>query len=169
MKKGILIALLLGIITPWILSLIFLSLLTEFSVTAVPEGFPQILAILSFSSVAMPYNVPIFGYGYVIPLFIWLITGIFCGLFCKSALKGGLIALIGLFINILLFVALTTINPAYIPGYLTSFENAGLLGGFSLDFFVTLGIFLCWYSLTLPGGFLGGIMGGMVSRTGVAE
>ncbi len=75
MKKGILIGLLFGIMVPWILSAIFLTLLTDISWTAMPGGVPQVLAILSFSSVAFSYNVPLFGHGYVIPLFIWILTG----------------------------------------------------------------------------------------------
>lgn len=172
MKKGILFGLLFGIIVPWILSALFLTLLTDISWTGMTEGVPQVLAILSFSSVAFSYNVPIFGHGYVIPLFIWILTGLFCGLCCKSVLKGALMTLVGLGINILLFVMLTTINPDFIASeftYLRSTHALELLGGFSTEFFVNLGLFLCWYSLILPGGVLGGIMGGMISRTGVVE
>ncbi len=87
-------------------------------------------------------------------------------------LKGALLTLVGLGINIILFVMLTTIDPGYIASeftYLHSLHALELLGGFTAEFFVNLGLFLCWYSLILPGGVLGGIMGGMISRTGVVE
>ena len=129
MRKGMILALVLGIVLPWILSFLFLSLLSGIDFTELEGGFPQILAVLSFGSVAFSYNVPIFGYGYVIPLFIWLITGIFVGLFAKSTLKGALITFVGLIINVLLFVALNSVDPSFIPGSLQTAENAGLLSG----------------------------------------
>jgi hypothetical protein len=169
MRKGILVALLLTIITPLILSYIFLTLLTPIDWTRMDNGFPQILGILIFSSLAFAYSVPLFGYGYVIPLFIWLITGLFVGLFSKSAKRGVLITLLGLCIQILLIFILVQPNPSYIPAFLVSSENVGLLGGFSLDFLITLGFFLCWWALLLPGSVLGGIMGGLVSRSTISE
>jgi hypothetical protein len=169
MKKGILVALVLSIITPWILSFIFLSLLSPVSWTQLEGGFPQILAVLSFSSIAFAYNVPVFGYGYLIPMFMWLLTGLFVGLFCKSIKKGIIITILGLFIQILLFVLLTTMNPSFIPAFLITPENMELLGGFSLNFLISLGLFLCWWALLLPGSILGGIMGGLVSRTTISE
>ena len=87
MRKGILVALLLTIITPLILSYIFLTLLTPIDWTRMDSGFPQILGILSFSSLAFAYSVPLFGYGYIIPLFIWLITGFFALLLNKPTNK----------------------------------------------------------------------------------
>jgi hypothetical protein len=169
MKKTILLSLILGIILPWILIFIFLSLMTDINWTQMTGGFPQILSILSFSSVSFPHSIPIFGYGYTIPLFIWLVTGIICGLFAKSALKGALITFVGLFINVLIFAILTTMDPTFIPEGLIAAENVGLIGGFSMDFFVTLGLFLFMYSLTAPASLLGGIMGGLISRSGVVE
>ena len=169
MKKGILFAFLLSIITPLILSFILLTLLTPINWTQMPGGAPQILAILSFSSLAFPYNVPIFGYGYVLPLFIWIITGLLVGLLSKSAKKAALLTLFGLVIQVLLFAVLTSLDPTYIPSFLQSAENSALLGGFSTDFFITLGIFLFWYALTVPGGLIGSIMGGMVSRSSIPD
>jgi hypothetical protein len=169
MKKRMITALILGIVIPWILSYLFLYFLTDLNWVDVANtgGIPQILAILSFSSVGFNYNVPVFGYGYTIPLLIWILTGIFCGLLAKGAVKGALITLLGLFLNIMLFVILNMVNPAFIPGSLQTPETLGLLSGFSLDFVITLGIFLFWYSLTIPGGAIGGIIGGMISRTGI--
>lgn len=173
MKKSLLIGLILGITVPWLLTALFLTLLTDISWTTMTGGPAQVLAILSLGSVAFSTSVPLFGFGYVIPLLIWILTGLFCGLCCKSVLKGALLTLVGLGINILLFVILTTINPDFIAAaqypYLHSAQASGLLGGFSVEFITSLGIFLCWYSLILPGGVLGGIMGGMISRTGVVE
>lgn len=169
MKRNLIIALVLGIFIPWILIFIFLTLLTDINWTLLSGGFPQTLAILTFASVAFPYNVPIFGYGYVIPLFIWILTGLFCGLLCRSTLKGALITLIGLFVNIILFSILNLIDPSFIPTSLQTVENIGLLSGFSLDFIISLGLFLFWYALILPGGVLGGILGGMISRTGITS
>ena len=111
----------------------------------------------------------IFGYGYVIPLFIWIMTGVFVGLFSKSVKKAALLTLLGLLIQILLFTLLTTVDPSFIPAFLQNPENAALLGGFTTEFFITLGLFLCWYALTLPGGMIGSIMGGLVSRSAVQE
>jgi hypothetical protein len=96
MKKGNLIALLLCIVTPLLLSFLFLTLLTSINWTQMTGGAPQILAILSFSSIAFGTSVPIFGWGYVIPLFIWIITGILVGLFCKSAKKAAALTLVGI-------------------------------------------------------------------------
>lgn len=166
MKKGIIVGLILGIILPWILIFIFLNLLTDINWTQVTGGIPQYLAILSFGSVAFPYNVPIFGYGFVIPLLIWIMTGLICGLFSKSALMGAVLTLVGLVVNVVLFIALP---ESYIPAVLITGENAGLLGGITLEFFVTLGLFLGAYSLTAPGGALGGMLGGLISRSPVAE
>ena len=169
MKKGLIVAFVLAIVVPWILTFLFLTILTDVNWTQMPGGFGQILAILSFNAVAFEYNVPIFGYGYVIPLFMWILTGLFCGLFSKSALKGAVITVFGLFIHIVLFVMLYSINPAFIPGEYIMVESAGLLGGLSVDFFVTLGLFLCIYSFTLPGSVIGGLIGGIVSRTPIVE
>ena len=164
-----LIALILSIITPLILTLILLTLLTPIDWTKMTGGFPQVLAILSFSSIAFAYNVPIFGYGYLIPLFIWIITGIFVGLFCKSVKKATVLTLLGLLIQILLFTILTTVDGSFIPPLLQTEENLALIGGFSTDFFLTLGLFLFWYAFTVPGGILGSIMGGLVSRSTIPE
>jgi hypothetical protein len=169
MKRGIIIALLLSIITPLILSFILLTLLTPINWTQMTGGAPQILAILSFSTLAFPYNVPIFGYGYVIPLFMWLITGVFVGLFCKSVKKAAALTLLGIMIQVLLFAILTSMDPSFIPAFLQSPENTVLLGGFSTDFFITLGLFLFWYALTVPSGLIGSIMGGLVSRSSIPE
>jgi len=172
MKKNILAALIFGVIIPWILIFLFLTFLTDINWTQLTEGVPQYLAILSYGSIAFPYNTPIFGYGYTIPLLIWVITGVFCGLLCKSALKGAVFTLIGLLINAFLFIILTASIPNLLPSinpHLTSTLADPLVSGFSIDMFITLGLFLCWYSLTLPAGVLGGIMGGLISRTGVAE
>ena len=169
MKKGILVAILFSVILPWILSFLFLTFFSGINWTQMPEGIGQYLAILSFASVAFEYNMIIFGYGYVIPLLIWLLTGLFCGLLAKSALKGALISLVGLLVNIFLFIGLYSVNPAFIPGEFITAESAGLLGGISLDFLITLGIFLCWYSFTLPGGLLGGMIGGLISRSPVVD
>jgi hypothetical protein len=169
MKKGLIIAVVLSIVVPWILSFLFLTFLTDINWTQMPGGAGQILAILSFSAVAFEYNAPIFGYGYMIPLLIWILTGLFCGLFSKSALKGVLITLVGLLVHIILLVGLVSMNPAYIPSQFVTSENVGLLGGLSMDFFVTLGLFLCWYAFTLPGSLLGGMLGGIISRSPVAE
>jgi len=169
MKKGLIIAFVLTLVVPWILTFLFLTILTDANWTRMSGGFGQILAILSFNAVAFEYNVPIFGYGYVIPLFMWILTGIFCGLFCKSAWKGAVITVFGLFIHVLLFVVLYSINPAFIPSEYIMVESAGLLGGLSVDFFVTLGLFLGIYSFTLPGSVIGGLLGGRVSRSPVVE
>lgn len=170
-KKGILIAFVLCIITPLILSYIFLTLLTPINWTQMTGGFPQILALLSFSSIAFAYTVPIFGYGYVISLLIWLITGLFVGLFCKSAKNGVMITLLGLCIQIVLVIALVPTNPAFISSQtFLPFSAAGpLIGGISLDFLITLGLLLCWWGLLLPGSIIGGIMGGLVSRSTISE
>lgn len=172
MKRNIFTALIMGVIIPWILTFLFLTFLTDINWTQLTEGIPQYLAVLSFGSVGFAYNVPIFGYSYTIPLIIWVITGIFCGLLCKSALKGVVVTLIGLLINIFLFVVMNAMIPNLLPSITPSLESAlttPLLGGLSVDFLITLGLFLSWYSLTLPGSVLGGIMGGLISRTGVAE
>jgi hypothetical protein len=169
MNKGILIAVILSIITPLILSFIFLTLLSPINWTLLEGGFPQILAILSFSSIAFSYNVPLFGYSYCIPLFMWILTGLLVGLCCKSVKRGVLITILGLLIQILLFILLTTMNPSFIPSFLITPENMALLGGFSLNFLLTLGIFLCWWAFTLPGSIIGGIMGGLVSRSSISE
>jgi hypothetical protein len=169
MKKGLLIAFILSIITPLLLSYIFLTLLTPINWPQLEGGFPQILAILSFASIGFGYNVPLFGFGYVIPLFMWLLTGLFVGLFSRSVKRGVLITFLGLCIQILLCVILTSTNPAFIPGFLLTADNTGLVGGFSLDFLITLGLFLCWWAFLLPGSLLGGIMGGLVSRSTISE
>ena len=169
MKKGIIIALLLSIITPLILSFVFLTLLTPINWTQLTGGAPQILAILSFSSIGFAYTVPIFGYGYVIPLFMWIITGLFVGLFCKSIKKAAVLTLVGMLIQVLLFAILTTMDPSYIPALLLSAENATLIGGFSMDFFISLGLFFFWYAFTVPGGLIGSIMGGLASRSSIPE
>jgi hypothetical protein len=168
-KKGILFAFLLSIIMPMILAYLFLTLLTPIHWTQMTGGVLQDIAILSFSSLAFGYNVPIFGFGYVIPLFIWLITGLFVGLFSKSVKRGILITLLGLCIQILLFMICTATNPTFIPAFLLTTENADLLGGVSLNFLVTLGLFLCWWAFLLPGSVLGGIMGGLVSRSTISD
>ena len=169
MKKGLLIAFILSIITPLILSYLFLTFLTPINWTQMEGGFPQILAVLSFSTVAFGYNIPVFGFGYLIPFLIWIITGLFVGLLSKTVKKGVVITLFGLCIQILLSVILTSSNPASIPAFLLTYENAGLLGGFSLDFLITLGLFLVWWALLLPGSILGGIMGGLASRSTISE
>jgi len=156
MKKGLVVAVVLSIITPLVLSFILLSLLTPINWTQMTGGFPQILAILSFSTLALPYNVPIFGYGYVLPLFLWLITGILVGLFSKSVTRAAVLTLVGLLIQIMLCAILSP-------------ENAALLGGFSAEFFMTLGVFLFWYALTVPSGLIGSVMGGLVSRSSIPE
>jgi len=169
MKKGILIALILSIVTPLLLSFIFLTFLTPINWTFLEGGFPQILAILSFSSIGFGYNIPIFGFGYLIPFFIWIITGLFVGLFSKSVKTGVVLTLLGLCIQILLCVILTSTNPAFIPVYLLTPNNTGLLGGFSIDLLITLGLFLVWWAFLLPGSVLGGIMGGLTSRSTLSE
>jgi len=169
MKKGILIAFILAIVMPLILSYLFLELLTPIEWTRLEGGFPQILAILSFSSIGFGYNVPVFGFGYLIPFFMWIITGLFVGLFSKSVKTGVVIILLGLCIQILLCVILTSTNPAFIPGFLLTADNLGLLGGFSLNFLITLGLFLCWWAFLIPGSILGGIMGGLTSRSTISE
>jgi hypothetical protein len=169
MRRGMIIAFILSLITPLILSFIFLTVLTPINWTQMEGGFTQIVAILSFSSIAFGYTVPIFGYGYVIPLFIWIMTGVFVGLFSKSVKKAALLTVLGLLIQILLFTLLTTVDPSFIPAFLQNPENIALLGGFTTEFFITLGLFLCWYALTLPGGMIGSIMGGLVSRSAVQE
>ena len=87
----------------------------------------------------------------------------------QECAQGAAITLVGLGINVLLFIVLTSMNPAFIPEVLISTETVGLLGGFSLDFIITLGLLLFAYSLTVPSSLIGGIMGGLISRTGVAE
>ena len=161
-----------AIVVPWILIFIFLTLLTPINWTQMSEGFPQILTILAFSSVTFPCNVPLFGYGYVIPLFIWLVTGVLCGLACKSVMKGAVITLLGLFVNVLLFFALYAVNPNFLPpslDFLFSLENSALLGAFSMDLLIDLAIFLGYLSLTLPSSVIGGILGGLISRSSVTE
>lgn len=169
MKRGLVLAVILGIILPWILSFLFLTIFSDINWTQLPEGVGQYFAILSFGAVAFEYNLIIVGYGYTFPLLIWIITGLFCGLLSKSAFKGALITLLGLFVNIILFVGLYSLNPAFIPSEFITAQSAGLLGGLSLDFFVALGLFLCWYSFTLPGGLIGGMLGGIISRSPVTE
>jgi hypothetical protein len=168
MKKGIIIAIVLAIIAPWILMAIFLTLLTPINWTQMTGGFPQMLAILSFSSIAFAADIPIFGYGYLIPLFIWIITGILVGLCCKSVKTGAVLTLLGLLIQVLLVALLTTVNPTFIPAFLYNSENVGLIGGFSLDFLIQVGLFLFWWALVVPGGLLGGIMGGLISRSSIS-
>lgn len=167
MRKSFIVAIVLGILLPWLLSYLFLTFLTGLDWTKLDQGALQPLALLSFASVAFSYNAPIFGYGYTIPLIIWLLTGLLCGLFSKSVKRGVLITILGLLIHIVIFATLTAMNPAYIPGAFQTSQNSGLLGGFSVDFFISLGIFLFWYSLVFPGSILGGIMGGLVSRSSV--
>jgi hypothetical protein len=171
MRKGILIALILSIITPLILTYLFLEFMTDIDFYALITGmnFPQILAILSFSSLSFGYNIPLFGFCYLIPFFIWLMTGVFVGLFTKSVKIGIILTLLGLCIQILLSVILTSVNPALIPASLITADNVGLLGGFSYNLLITLSLFLCWWALLLPGSVLGGIMGGLTSRSTLSE
>jgi hypothetical protein len=169
MKKANLIAIVLLIVAPLILTFLFLTMLTSINWTQMTGGFPQILAILSFSSIGFAYSIPIFGWGYTIPLLIWILTGVLVGLACKSVKKAAILTLLGLLIQIFLFALLTTIDASFIPGFLQNSQNLPLLGGFSAEFFITLGLFLFWYSLTVPAGLLGSIMGGLISRSSIPE
>ena len=167
MNRGNLIAIVLCVVAPLIFSFLFLTMLTPINWTQMTGGFPQILAILSFSTIGFAYTVPIFGWGYGIPLVIWILTGILVGLASKGVKKAVGLTLLGLLIQVLLFTLLTTIDASFIPAFLQNSQNALLLSGFSLEFIVALGLFLFWYALTVPGAMLGGIMGGLISRSGI--
>lgn len=169
MKKSNVIALVLSIVVPFVLAFLFLTLLTDINWTQMTGGFPQVLAILSFSSLAFAYNVPIFGWGYTIPLFLWLITGILVGLFSRSVKKAALLTLVGLAVQVVLVALFTSVDPLYIPSQLLSAESIGLLGGFSVEFLMTVGVLVVWYALTLPSGVIGSVMGGLVSRSSIPE
>jgi len=174
-KKGLLFAIILTIITPLILSFTFLTFLTPIDWPKMIGGIPQYLAILSFASLAFAYNVPVFGYGYVISLLIWLITGLLVGLFCRSVKRSIIITLLGLCIQLVLFIALVSIDSSFISSQMSlglpfsADSTISLLSGFTSEFFITLGLLLIWWGLVLPGSVLGGIMGGLVSRSSISE
>ena len=161
-KKGLLIGMILAVVLPWGLTYVFLTILTDTTWMVVELDALGYIAVLSFESMAFTYSVLILGTGFWIPLFIWIITGLICGIVARNPWKGLFCTLIGLVANIVLFKVIFSfgvpaslmVNPLIEP----------LLTGTLVDFIITLGIFLAWYSLILPGGSLGGLFGGIISR-----
>ncbi|MHA1270181.1 MAG: hypothetical protein ACTSPY_10380, partial [Candidatus Helarchaeota archaeon] len=128
-------------------------------------GFGQGLAVLTYASIGFAYTVPIFGYSFVIPLVIWLLTGLFCGLITKKVWTAVVFPLIGLMVNMIYFMAWSGLFPMYpIPTELIASMLSSLFAGFSLDMIMTVLLHLFWYSLILPGLILGGLIGGIIAR-----
>ena len=162
------IGILMGILIPWLLTYIFLYLFAGIELSWYLEldgGFGQGLAVIAFESIGFAYSVPIFGYSFVIPLLIWILTGVFCGLITKRVLYAVLAPVIGLIVNLVYFMLWAMMFPAYeIPVELIASMLTPLFQGFSIEMFTTLLLHLCWYSLVLPGAILGGLIGGIVAR-----
>ena len=161
-KKGFFISLALAVLLPWLMILVTLIALgeTDWMVTELTPV--EFIGVLSFDTMGFMYNAMILGIGFWIPLLIWIITGLVCGVINRSPGKGLLCTLLGLVIHIALFLILL---GGTAPASLTvDAIIQPLFSGFSMDFFITLMLFLGWYSLILPGGSMGSLFGGAVSR-----
>ncbi|MHA1694973.1 MAG: hypothetical protein ACTSXT_08570 [Candidatus Helarchaeota archaeon] len=157
-----------GILLPWLftfLSLYFLGGIDLGWYVQLDGGFGQGLAVLTFESIGFAYTLPIFGYSFVIPLLIWLITGIICGFITKKILYAVLFPLIGMIFNIVYFFTWASLFPIYpIPVDMIASMLSPLFNGFSINMILTLLLHLCWYSLILPGAILGSLIGGIIAR-----
>jgi hypothetical protein len=166
MNKGtkFVISLLFAVLLPWVIVLLFLSLSEDSAALiqtwlADPSQIGLFLPVLAYESIAYFSNILILGYGFWIPLLIWIVTGLICGIINRSTTRGLLSVLIGLGINLAFFlVVFNTYVPASLitdPALLNiSLENL------ALDLIMFLGL----YSLILPGGLMGGLFGGVISR-----
>ncbi|MBD3227618.1 MAG: hypothetical protein GF329_05460 [Candidatus Lokiarchaeota archaeon] len=153
-------SIILAIFLPWVLIILFMILLTDASWIFGLE-IPQMLAVISFQSFGFVYNIPLLGYGFGIPLLIWILVGIFCGITAKSPIKGLVATIIGLLANILIFEILNLISP--ITGFgIVDPLIAPIFGG--SEMLITLLLYLFWYSCILPAGMFGGLTGGVISR-----
>jgi len=161
-KKGFFISLALAVLLPWLLILITLMALGETDWMVTELSVAEFIGVLSFNTMGYTYDAMILGYGFWIPLLIWIITGLVCGVINRSPWKGLLCTLLGLVIHLALFLIL--LSGGAPVGLAVDPTIQALFGGLSMDFFMTLIMFLGWYSLILPGGFAAGLFGGAISR-----
>jgi hypothetical protein len=161
-KKGFIIGIILAVVLPWLLIFPFLFFLTDTTWMAVELNAIQYIGVLSFQSFGFAYSVPIIGYSFAIPLLVWIVTGLVCGLIARKPERGLLCTVIGLIANIGIFKLIFLLNP--VSGLVVDSLIQPLISGTLIDFIITLGIFLAWYSLILPGGSMGGLFGGTISR-----
>ena len=162
MKKSIyfILSIILAIFLPWILIVLFMMVLTDAS-WIFGLSIPQMFAVISFESIGFVYSVPLLGYGFGIPLIIWILVGIICGIMAKSPMKGLLATTIGIVSNLIIFEILNIFVPITGLGIVDPLI-APLFGG--SDMIMTLLLYFFWYSLIIPGGMFGGLTGGVISR-----
>jgi len=150
-NRSTLIAIVLGVILPWIFMGIFQLTYQPTLSTAVNGDLGLIFAMTVFNSFNVMLELPFLGNGYWICFLIWAVTGFFIGVLTRSTKKGLISTLISLLISYILYLVIISINGPLLPSELIDpLVNPVLYESISLATPIALFIQITLYSLVLP-------------------
>ena len=106
-----------GIVLPWILSLIFVIALgrTHGLSDELTEDAGLLFRIIIFYTFTLTYDLPVLGKGFWLCIFIWAVPGLFIGLISRKMGKSLIAALIGLGVNFILYLVLIPVPYTSFP------------------------------------------------------
>ncbi|MFX0186415.1 MAG: hypothetical protein ACFE8A_01635 [Candidatus Hodarchaeota archaeon] len=116
-NRKIVISIFIGIVLPWILSLIFVIALdrTHGLSDELTEDAGLLFRIIIFYTFTLTYDLPVLGKGFWLCIFIWAATGLFIGLISQKMGKSLIAALIGLGVNFILYLVLIPVPYTSFP------------------------------------------------------
>ena len=145
------IAIILGIVLPWIFMGIFQLTYQPTLSAAVNGNLGLMFSMTVFNSFNVMLELPFLGNGYWICFLIWAVTGFFIGILTRSTKKGLSATLISLLISYILYLIIIPINGPFLPNELIDpLVNPDLYGNTILATPLALLMQITLYSLVLP-------------------
>ena len=145
------IAIILGVILPWIFMGMFQITYQPTLGTAVNGNLGLIFSMTVFNSFNVMLELPFLGNGYWMCFLIWAITGFFIGILTRSTKKGLIATLTSLLISYTLYLVIISINGPFLPKELIDpLVNPNLYENISLATPLALLMQITLYSLVLP-------------------
>lgn len=150
-SRSFIIAIILGIVLPWIFMGIFQLTYQPTLSAAVNGNIGLMFAMTVFNSFNVMLDLPFLGNGYWICFLIWAITGLFIGILTRSTKRGLIAALISLLISYILYLIIIPINGPFLPNELIDpLVNPNLYENISAAIPLVLLMQITLYSLVLP-------------------
>ena len=150
-NRSSIIAIILGIVLPWIFMGLFQLTYQPTLSAAVNGNLGLLFSMTVFNSFNVMLELPFLGNGYWICFLIWAVTGLFVGILTRSTKKGFIATIISLLISYILYLIVISINGPLLPNeFIDPLVNPNLYGNISLATPLALLMQITLYSLVLP-------------------
>ncbi len=158
----LILAIIIGVMGPWLITFIFLITLGYLPALAEAEGNPLTsFTMIIFYSFNLTYRIPFLGNGYWLCFISWAVAGTFIGLITRNLKKSVIAAGLGILINLILYLLL--VFSITLPMELIDpMINASLYSNFSWQTPFVVLFQIAFTSFVIPVLFFFTIIGGFL-------